>query len=445
MMTEIPRPASRDQFQVAIICALRVESEAVEAIFDEFYDENDNRLGQDPSDKNGYRNGRIGNHYVVLVYMPGIGKCRAMATTLHLKLSYPQIQQALVVGVCGGVPYGNNGRDIFLGDVLVGDRLVQWDTGTLLPDVFIHKDRPEYVQGRPCQRMETFLAKVKTPDETRRWEYIMAEQLKTVQSSLGEHSAPYPGVDQDRLYPPDHLHQHRDLRPCGKCRSCGDCDEGNICRKALISTCDELGCSNYANSCRTRQDGESCSTPRPALHLGPIASGDTVLMSGHARDQLAAKTGVIGVEMEGIGLWEETSCVVIKGVADYADCHKTKEWQRYAAASAASCTKALLLEYTMEPPQIYSPENTIVRDRNVHAALSHVQLLFQSVRDLFAKVASVSMLFGITGTYKMVDAFHNSSCLWTKVFIAVLAFVIGYAYASVGAAPVEGYRHHLMP
>ncbi|KAH2840198.1 hypothetical protein KXW36_001523, partial [Aspergillus fumigatus] len=122
-MTEIPRPASRAQFRIAILCALRIESEAVEAIFDEFYERNDDEFGQDPSDKNIYRIGRIGNHYVILVYMDGIGKCRAMTTTLHLKLSYPLIQLAFVVGVCGGVPYSNDCRDIFLGDVLVSDRL----------------------------------------------------------------------------------------------------------------------------------------------------------------------------------------------------------------------------------------------------------------------------------------------------------------------------------
>jgi nucleoside phosphorylase len=124
----------------------------------------------------------------------------------------------------------------------------------------------------------------------------------------------------------------------------------------MISTCDELGCSKHAQSCRTRPSAKLYSSPKPALHVGPIASGDTVLLSGHARDQLAEKTGVIGIEMEGIGLWGDTSCVVIKGVADYADCHKTKQWQRYAAASAASCTKALLLEYTMGPPLEYATE-----------------------------------------------------------------------------------------
>ncbi|RHZ67189.1 putative Pfs domain protein [Aspergillus thermomutatus] len=443
-MTEIPRPTSRNQFQIAILCALPVESHAVETIFDEYYDDDDHCFGQDPSDENAYMNGRIGNHYVVLVYMPGMGKCKAMTTTLHLKLSYHQIQLALLVGVCGGVPRGNDGRDIFLGDVLISDRLVQWDIGKLLPTAFIRKDQPQYVQGRPCHRMETFLAKVNNADERRRWESSMAELLEIVQQSLGEQSAAYPGVDKDRLYFPAHLHQHRDLRPCGMCRSCGSCEEGNICPKALRSTCDELGCSDHAQGCRSRPSGESDSAPKPAIHLGPIASGDTVLISGHARDQLVAETGVIGIEMEGIGLWEETSCVVIKAVADYADCHKAKQWQRYGAASAAACTKALLLEYTVDLPQVYPVEQPGGIDSNERAAASHHRLPFQSGRGPLAKIARVSTLSGISDTIKMVYSLHTSSNLWSNVCIAALAFVIGYLYASVGAHLVEACGHWLM-
>ncbi|OAQ59479.1 hypothetical protein VFPPC_10536 [Pochonia chlamydosporia 170] len=50
--------------------------------------------------------------------------------------------------------------------------------------------------------------------------------------------------------------------------------------------------------------------------------------------------------MEGAGVWDELpSCMIIKGVCDYADSHKSKGWQRYAAATAASTAKALLGKY----------------------------------------------------------------------------------------------------
>ena len=35
-------------------------------------------------------------------------------------------------------------------------------------------------------------------------------------------------------------------------------------------------------------------------------------------------------------------CLVIKGVCDYADSHKNKKWQPYAAATAAAFARALL-------------------------------------------------------------------------------------------------------
>ena len=61
-----------------------------------------------------------------------------------------------------------------------------------------------------------------------------------------------------------------------------------------------------------------------------------VMKSGEDRDTIARPAGVIGFEMEGAGVWDVFPCVVIKGACDYADSHKTKAWQRYAAATAAA-------------------------------------------------------------------------------------------------------------
>jgi nucleoside phosphorylase len=49
--------------------------------------------------------------------------------------------------------------------------------------------------------------------------------------------------------------------------------------------------------------------------------------------------------MEGAGVWDNFPCVVIKGVCDYADSHKNKEWQAYATATAAACMKAFLNDW----------------------------------------------------------------------------------------------------
>ena len=37
-------------------------------------------------------------------------------------------------------------------------------------------------------------------------------------------------------------------------------------------------------------------------------------------------------------------CLVVRGICDYSDSHKNKEWQAYAAATAAAFTKELLCE-----------------------------------------------------------------------------------------------------
>ncbi|KAB2576154.1 Kinesin light chain [Lasiodiplodia theobromae] len=46
--------------------------------------------------------------------------------------------------------------------------------------------------------------------------------------------------------------------------------------------------------------------------------------------------------MEAAGLMNSFPCLVIRGICDYADSHKNKRWQPYAAGTAAACAKELL-------------------------------------------------------------------------------------------------------
>jgi hypothetical protein len=46
--------------------------------------------------------------------------------------------------------------------------------------------------------------------------------------------------------------------------------------------------------------------------------------------------------MEAAGLMDNFPCLVIRGICDYADSHKNKRWQVYAAATAAAYAKELL-------------------------------------------------------------------------------------------------------
>ncbi|KAK3303715.1 uncharacterized protein B0T15DRAFT_496245 [Chaetomium strumarium] len=89
-------------------------------------------------------------------------------------------------------------------------------------------------------------------------------------------------------------------------------------------------------------DGLSHSSP--AVHIGWVASGNSVFKSKEKRDEIVRLYDqVIGFEMEGAAVWHQgRACLVVKGVSDHADIDKTKDWQPYAAAAAAACAKAIL-------------------------------------------------------------------------------------------------------
>ncbi|KAK5689955.1 hypothetical protein LTR17_026104 [Elasticomyces elasticus] len=81
---------------------------------------------------------------------------------------------------------------------------------------------------------------------------------------------------------------------------------------------------------------------KPQIHYGNSASGDEVMKDVATRDRIAQEEGILCFETEAAGLMNSFPCVVIRGICDYADSHKNKRWQPYAAATAASYTKELL-------------------------------------------------------------------------------------------------------
>ncbi|KAK5284752.1 hypothetical protein LTR14_011526, partial [Exophiala xenobiotica] len=78
-----------------------------------------------------------------------------------------------------------------------------------------------------------------------------------------------------------------------------------------------------------------------------MASGDVVLKDGTVRDKFARKSDVMAFEMEGAGVSFTFPTVIIKAGCDYADSHKKKHWQEWAAMTAASCAKAFLGQLQM--------------------------------------------------------------------------------------------------
>ena len=79
------------------------------------------------------------------------------------------------------------------------------------------------------------------------------------------------------------------------------------------------------------------------VHYGTIASGNQVMKNAAERDRISTRLGgVLCFEMEAAGLMNIFPCLVIRGICDYADSHKNKLWQAYAAGTAAAYAKDLL-------------------------------------------------------------------------------------------------------
>lgn len=328
------RPSSRDEFAIAIICALTLEAEAVEELFDKTYD----RLGEHyrklPGDDNAYINGRIGSHNVVVCYMPGMGKGSAASVASSLKISYKRIEMALVVGICGGAPYPSSGGEIFLGDVIISDSVVQYDFGRQYPGGFEKKTSVKDTLGRPNRAIRSILASLQTRRSRRDLQEKLSRHLQTLQESLPDWHRPT-SVD-DILFESSYQHKHYGITSA-TCLCLDGMSEG-ICKAAVNSNCTRLGC-DLGRVCRRRSSTEHNG---PRVHIGAVACADTVMKSGEHRDHLVQSEDVVGFEMEGAGVWDNISCIILKGVCDYADSHKNKAWQLYAAATGAAAAKAFL-------------------------------------------------------------------------------------------------------
>jgi nucleoside phosphorylase len=93
-------------------------------------------------------------------------------------------------------------------------------------------------------------------------------------------------------------------------------------------------------SCLVRRDDRH--TDEPHVHYGTIVSGNQVIKHAPIRDQLGLEHKALCFEMEAAGLMNTFPCIVIRGICDYSDSHKNKQWQPFAALSAAAYAKELL-------------------------------------------------------------------------------------------------------
>jgi nucleoside phosphorylase len=353
-MMQTTLPKDRGDFPIALICALPLEAGAVIDQFDQIWGDTGNVFGQAPGDPNAYTLGRIGLHNVILAHTPCMGKSSAAGVAASIRSSFLGVQLVLVVGVCGGVPAGGS-EDIRLGDVVISEGIVEYDFRKQYPDKSVRKNNPLESLGRPNPTIRSLVNKLKEDWSKKRLRVNTSHNLKYLQQKSGRFQ--YPGLEADQLFEPTYRHKHHYFPACTICSKCKKKDD-EVCQAALGLSCSELKCSEkkLVRRCRLSPSRETTLTHDPMIHFGLVASGDTVMKSGEDRDVIAKMDGVIAFEMEGAGVWDKLPCIVIKGVCDYADSHKNKDWQVYSAAAAASCMKAFLKEWSPAEKLVQSTE-----------------------------------------------------------------------------------------
>ena len=330
------RSLTHDDYTVGWICALDIELAAAMAMMDEEH----SPLSQNRSDSNCYTLCRICNHNVVLASLPSgqTGNNSAASVAARMIITFPSIRFGVMVGIGGGVP--STLHDIRLGDVVVskpgitGGGVVQYDFGkTVEQGKFIHTN----TLNAPPKVALTALNTIKARHRMGRFEF--PHYLAQVPLKLGS-SFSYPGTERDQLFEAEYDHQ-------GNADNCALCDTTKLVRR----------------SARTNSN--------PLVHYGMIASGNQVIRHGATRERLRREHNILCFEMEAAGLMNEFPCLVIRGICDYSDSHKNKEWQPYASAVAAAYAKELLsiiatdqvattdLVITPPPPHIISSSISI--------------------------------------------------------------------------------------
>ena len=298
-------PKLAKDYTVGWVCALPVEKAAAEQILDEHHP----KLLQDPSDTNIYTLGRIGDHNVVIAHLPAgrTGTNSAATVAIQMKSTFSSIRFGLMVGIGGGVP--SDTVDIRLGDVVVSQPrngyggVVQHDFGKSRPQEF---ESNGFLNAPPTVLLNA-IAQLQT-------NYNQGKRhLSTYLAPLTNLPLFARPPEADLLFEASYDHQRESDS------NCEFCDDSRLVRR------------------NPRDDDQ------PLVYYGTIASGNQLMRHGAMRDNISsAFNGILCFEMEAAGLMNSFPCLVIRGICDYADSHKNKNWQPFAAATAAAYAKELL-------------------------------------------------------------------------------------------------------
>ncbi|KAL0943494.1 ankyrin repeat protein [Colletotrichum truncatum] len=369
-----PSMLRHDAYSVGWVCALPKEQTAAISMLDERHPDMPNM--KPPNDTNAYTLGSIGKHNIVIACLPKgqIGTVSAATVASKMVTTFPSIKVGLMVGIGGGIP-----SKVRLGDVVVSTPsgthpgVVQWDMGKT-------RDGGRFERTGALNNPPTFLLTALTrlecdhdmigskipeylDDLERNWPRLAPKYLRS--DSL-----------RDVVFKADCSHMDRDETQ----ESVGseDDDEPENCRY-----CDKT----KAKERKPKETG---------VHYGLVASGNQVIKDGIFRDKLNKDLGgnVLCIEMEAAGLMANFPCLVIRGICDYADSHKNKDWQEHAAAVAAAFAKELL--GYVEPEVIREERSVKEKLEDIHDIVTTTESKVERLGRHMTKKQDVEVLEWLT-------------------------------------------------
>ena len=289
-------------------------------------------------DDNVYIFGAMAGHNLVIATCPKgmTGNVNAGRLAGPLFKTFPNIRMTLLVGIGGGVPRlvpsKSSTNDVHVGDVVVGapgdgkPACVYYESGRSHPDggfeLLGTVDRPDRILLNALERLQS---------DYEFDQSTFTQHYERLEKSKHGSKFAFPGLAYDRLFQASYRH-------VGSYNSnCRDCDHAELVTRPA----------------RTEQDAASL-----IFHRGRIATGNSVIQDGEQRDRIREQCdGPLCIEMEAAGVDANRSCLVIRGISDYADSHKDNIWRSYAAGNAAVFARELLCKIPasrMKERQAYS-------------------------------------------------------------------------------------------
>ncbi|KAM3967194.1 uncharacterized protein ACR2FA_011534 isoform 2-T2 [Aphomia sociella] len=326
VVKQMPTLCSSRQPSIAVVTALYCEKQAVDAMMD---NQETYVRYTTVGESNVYTLGTIGAHRVVTTKLPSVGRTReamtaAGNTTTRLLGIFQKVEYVFLVGVGGGVPhYTDYTRHVRLGDVVVST------PATDLPDKYVYvfcenaernnKGGWDY-EVKPYKPPNFLLQDIalRLTNSQATWNSYVNEGLNRLQNVPGRWDAPE-GVT-DRL--------------------CVDIGEG-----AFIEV-------SHPAPQGDQIDGSGKRGLR--VHCAPVAGGRSVACAGEARAAFAAHARALAYDCELDAVLDSVQgnrkdCFIsIRGISDYRDGMRGKEWQPHAALAAAAVMKGIIA--AMDPP-----------------------------------------------------------------------------------------------